>query len=119
MGPVSASVLLVFGREVAVDEWEKIAGEIGLVHQARVFPSNVWRLATADVEVRWGWPTEDEARRRAKPARATGVQVSSYKDADLAENARVVWLLETKLAAFPEIVPMDLLPHLERARAGG
>ena len=116
---MSASVLLTFGREIDLSEWECVAAEIGLVHRPEIFPSNVWRLATRDVEVRWGWPSEEEAKRRRKPARATGAQVSSYRDGDLAENARVVAVLETKLAAVPEIVPNDLVPHLEAARTAG
>lgn len=99
-------------------EWERVAAEVGLVHRPEVFPSNVWRLSSRDVEVRWGWPTEVEAKKRMKPARATGAQVSSYKDSDLSENGRLVAVLEAKLAAVCEIVPNDLVPHLEAARAG-
>lgn len=115
---MSASVLLTFGREIELSEWERVAAEVGLAHRPEIFPSNVWRLATHDVEVRWGWPTEHEARKRMKPAKATGVQVSSYHDGDLPENARLVSRLEAKLAAVPEIVPNDLVAHLEAARAG-
>ncbi len=114
---MSASVLLTFGREIELSEWERVAAEVGLAHRPEIFPSNVWRLATHDVEVRWGWPTEEEAKRRMKPAKAAGAQVSSYQDRDLPANARLVALLEAKLSAVPEIVPNDLVPHLEAARA--
>jgi hypothetical protein len=116
---VSASVLLSFGREVPLAEWEAVANDADLLYSAGVFPSNVWKLASADVEVRWGWPSEEEARQRRAPASASGAQVSSYKDSDLPANARVVALLEEKLSAVPEIVPEALREYLEKARADG
>lgn len=115
---MSASVLLTFGREIELAEWERVAAEVGLAHRPEIFPSNVWRLATHDVEVRWGWPTEEDARKRMKPAKARGAQVSSYHNSDLPTNARLVASLEARLAAVPEIVPNDLVPYLEAARAG-
>lgn len=114
---MSASVLVDFAREVPLEEWERVAGAIGLVHRPEIFPCHVWRLTAADVEVRWGWPTEEEARKRRPPAKASGAQVTSYHDRDLPENARVVLALEEKLGAVPECVPELLRPHLEAAKA--
>jgi len=116
---VSASVLLSFGREISLAEWEAVAHDADLLYSAGVFPSNVWKLAGADVEVRWGWPSEEEARSRRAPSSASGGQVSSYKDSDLPANAPVVVLLEEKLGAVAEIVPEALREHLEKARADG
>lgn len=119
MDPVSASVLLTFGRKVSLSEWQAVASGIGLVHHPEIYPCHVWKLegGNADVEVRWGWPTEEEARKRRPPASAAGAQVTSYRDGDLPDNARVVLALEEKLGAVPEIVPELLAPHLEAARA--
>jgi len=112
---VSASIVLRLSGEVPLSEWSSFAESAGLSRDAGLFPYNVWRAKSADIELRAGWPTADEAKMRRAPATVHEVQVTSYLDKDLPETGRLATLVLLRFGGEADIVPEALRPHMQGA----
>jgi hypothetical protein len=109
---VSASVVLRLAGEVPLAEWSAFSEAAGLSRNAGLFPYNVWRARSADIELRAGWPSAEEARTRKPPATVKEVQVTSYFDKDLPETGRLAALVLLRFGGEADVVCEALKPYM-------